>query len=137
MADKNRIIFKFGSYQFPNNYINWDTIKIKPKQRQDLDSYTDLDGVTHRNALEHTKSQVQFSTRPLRESQVNEIMDGITSSYIDTKQRDANCEYFNPEDRDVSSGHFYLDPSMEFSIKGMDNTGEFLYDPIDFLFIEY
>lgn len=135
--DINRIIFKFGDYTFPNEYINWDSISIKPSQRQDLDSYTDASGLTHRNAIEHTKSDVKFATRQLSESQVNDIMNNIVRNYINEKERDAMCTYHNPESRKLENGHFYLDPSLEFSIRGMDTNGEFKYNPINFHFTEY
>ena len=49
-------LFKFGNYTFPNKYILWDTFETNPNQRQDLDSYTDANGLTHRNAISHTKT---------------------------------------------------------------------------------
>ena len=47
-------LFKFGNYTFPDTYIAEGGYEIKPNQRQDLDSYTDQTGLTHRNAIPHS-----------------------------------------------------------------------------------
>ena len=129
-------LFKFGSYEFPETYIQWDSYKCKPNQRQDMDSYTDADGITQRNALEHTKTDIQFTTRGLRETDVAIIMSSLTSNYTNYNERDAQCEYYDPENMTYKTGHFYLDPSLEFSIQ--DVTGGVMrYKPISFHFVEY
>lgn len=137
MADRNRVIFKFGNYQIPNRFIEWDSYTIKPNQRQDLDSYTDANGLTHRNALSHTKSDVEFKIRKLLEKDARSIINGITSNYINSKERDANCEYYDPESGTNKTGHFYLDPSQQFKISGIDAEGNLIYDAINFRFVEY
>ena len=129
-------LFKFGNYTFPNKYIKFDTFDVAPNQRQDLDSYTDGNGVTHRNALEHTKTQVQFTIIGVKENVMDEIMSNVSSNYMNNNERDANCTYYDPETRSYKSGHFYLDPSLQFKLKGEQN-GSLIYGETQFLFIEY
>lgn len=130
-------LFQFGSYVFPNKYIQYDTYETAPNQRQDLDSYTDGYGVTQRNTLAHTKTQVQFTTNEMSGAAMAEIMSGITSNYTSYGERDATCQYYDPESQSMKSGHFYLDPSLNFKIKRINNSGVERYGEMTWLFIEY
>lgn len=129
-------LFKFGNYTFPNKYIMWDTFETNPNQRQDLDSYTDANGLTHRNAISHTKTQIQFSTRKMPESEMKKIMDGMVKNYKNEKERDANCTYYDTEHLSYKTGHFYLDPSLQTKILGL-KKGILWFGEITWLFIEY
>lgn len=130
--------FTFGNFAFPDNLIKWNTPKPKPNQRQDLDSYTDGYGVTQRNALAHTKTEISFTTLPMSGENFRYIMDNITSNYINYNERDANCTYYDDESGSFKTGHFYLDPSIEFPRKQVDKNGiPTKYDEITWIFIEY
>lgn len=133
-----KYLFQFGNFIFPNKYIKFDTFKIKPDQRQDMDSFTDGNGVTNRNALEHTKSNVSFTTLEMPEAAMNAITSGLRANYLNTNETDANCVYYNPRIGDYKTGHFYLDPSVEFQIKKEDENGKSIrYSEMQWLFIEY
>ena len=129
-------LFKFGEYTFPDKFIKFDTFDVAPNQRQDIDSYTDANGVTHRNAISHTKTQIQFTVRSVKETVMESIMSGISGNYINANERDAYCTYYDPETITYKTGHFYLDPSLKFRLKGVQNE-ELLYGETQFLFIEY
>lgn len=127
-------IFKFGSYEFPSKFIAEGGYVIKPNQRQDLDPFTDQTGVTHRNSLAHTKTEITITTRAgLTWEEVKSIMTGLTSNYINYAERDANCEYFDTESFTSKTGHFYLDPSQSTTIK----TFLVRFQAITFTFVEY
>lgn len=132
----NQYFFQFGSYVFPNKYIKLDSYDIAPNQRQDLDSYTDGNGLTHRNALEHTKTQIQFTVMKRPESVHEAIMSSMRANYINYKERDANCVYYDPETCQYKTGHFYLDPSVSFRMERIKN-GILFFGETQFLFIEY
>lgn len=132
----NGVLFKFGEFNFPNRHIKFDTYSIAPNQRQDIDSYTDANGVTHRNALEHTKTQVQFTTWEMKESDMDYIMSNIVQNYMNPNERNALCTYFDPETRTYKTGVFYLDPSLQFRICSITN-GILNYGETQFTFIEY
>lgn len=132
----NQYFFQFGDYVFPNRYIKVDTYDISPNQRQDLDSYTDANGLTHRNALEHTKTQIQFTVTKRPESVHNSIMTSMRGNYINFKERDANCVYYDPETCQYKTGHFYLDPSVQFRLERIRN-GTLFFGETQFVFIEY
>ncbi len=129
-------LFKFGNFTFPNKYILWDSFDINPNQRQDLDSYTDANGLTHRNAISHTKTQIQFVTKKLPESKMKTIMDNMVKNYKNKKERDANCTYYDTEHFKYETGHFYLDPSLQMRLLGLKD-GELWFNQITWLFIEY
>jgi len=131
----NSYCFKFGNYIFPDTYIAEGGYKCTPNQRQDLDPYTDQFGVTQRNALAHTKTQVDITTRAgLKWEEVNDIVDGLTSNYTNPRERDATCEYFDTEYFTMSGGHhMYLDPSFATQIRQMDKN----FEALTFTFIEY
>lgn len=134
----NGYLFQFGNYIFPNKYIKFDTYDIAPDQRQDLDSYTDGNGLTHRNALEHTKTDITFTTLQMPESAMNSILSNLELNYINPNETDANCVYYNPRKRQYSTGHFYLDPSVQFRIKKADDDGKKInYGETQWTFIEY
>lgn len=132
----NGYFFQFGNYIIPNKYIKIDSYDTAPNQRQDLDSYTDGNGVTHRNALEHTKTQVQFTIVKRPEIVHDAIMSGLRSNYLNYNERDANCVYYDPETCRYKTGHFYLDPSVQFRMERIRNKILF-YGETQLLFIEY
>lgn len=133
MAFKPDYLFKFGTYTFPDTYIKEGGYDIKPNQRQDLDSYTDNNGLTHRNALQHSKTQIVITTRKLSWDEVADIMTNLVANYIKDRERDANCTYFDTEYFRMSTGHFYLDPSQSTKINCVGKN----YEELTFTFVEY
>lgn len=130
--------FRFGNFDFPDKLIAYEKVDTKPNQRQDMDSYTDGYGVTQRNALAHTKTQIQFTTLPMSGQKFRFVMDGIRNNYINPKERDLNCTYYDDETGAFKTGHFYLDPSFEVNRKQVDKNGiPVKYGEITWLFIEY
>lgn len=132
-------LFKFGNYEFPDKHIKYDSFDIKPSQRQDLDSYTDGFGVTQRNALSHYKTEISFVTLSMSKTEMDSIMEGITSNYINENERNAQCTYYNDEKRVNMTGKFYMDPSIKFRKKQVNKqTGEVeKYGEMTWNFIEY
>ena len=128
-------IFTFGSADF-SNLIRAESYKITPNARQDLDSYRDADGVLQRNALQHTATSIEFDVKMLKEPEMRQLMNAITSSYINYNERDAQCTYFDPETGQIKSGHFYLDSNLAFSFYAVWD-GEIYYNETHFAFVEY
>lgn len=134
----NGYLFQFGEFMFPNKYIKYESYDIAPDQKQDLDSFTDGNGVTHRNALEHGKTNISFSTIEMPDEAMNFIISGLRRNYINQRETDANCWYFDPGTGEYREGHFYLDPSLKYSIKKVDDEGRrIFYKEMQWIFIEY
>ena len=131
-------LFQFGSYIFPNKHIKFDSYDIAPDQRQDLNSFTDGNGVTERNALEHTKTNITFSTLGMSGKDMDAITSNLSANYINPNETDANCTYYDPRIGNYKTGHFYLDPSVKFRIKKVDKNGSNIdYNEMQWIFIEY
>ncbi|MBP3469705.1 MAG: hypothetical protein J6K26_09350 [Lachnospiraceae bacterium] len=129
-------ILQFGNYKIPDKYIDSDSVKIAPNRRLDLNSSQDANGILRRNALDHTRTTITFSTGFLYESQMDEISSGITQNYLNEKERDARCIYYDPEYRCYREGHLYLDSNVEWNPCGTAG-GEMVYAPTTFSFTEY
>ena len=113
-------LFKFGNYIIPNTLIIEGGYECKPNQRQDLDPFTDQFGVTHRNALQHTKTDITLKFRPLKWAQYEELMSNIVANYVTINERDAMCTYYDTETFMMKEGHMYLDPSYQTTIKQLN-----------------
>ena len=130
------IWFKCGEYEIPPESIVRGTYKTKPSQVQDLNSFTNGNGVTIRNALEHTKSQVNFTLKRMREAKMAPIIDGIRSNFLNQLERDAYCTYYDAWEHDYKTVHMYIDPSVEFDLIE-EIKGKLEYGETQMLFIEY
>ena len=126
-------LFKFGTYIIPEEYIAEGGYDIKPNQRQDLDPFTDQFGVTHRNALQHTKTDIELTIRPLKWTDFQTLVSNLVSNYSIINERDAQCEYLDLETFTMKTGHFYLDPSCQFKIKKLNDR----MDAFTLRFTEY
>lgn len=128
-------LFKFGDYTFPDKYIKWGGYDSAPNQRQSLDAYTDEDGVTHDNALEHTKTEVKISTLKMPGKVFDGIMSNFRNNYISYDARDAYCTYYDFETNSYKTGHLYFDKSFRATLNIVN--GEPRYEETDWTFIEY
>ena len=139
-------LFKFGSFEFPSTSRAEGGYAIKPNQRQDLDPFTDQTGLTHRNALQHTKTEIAITTREnLTYDEMQTILTGLRSNYSNWAERDSNCEYFDPETQSTGSGHMYLESSQGYTVKlykklsatDSDDNRKKFYPATTFTFVEY
>lgn len=128
-------MFQFGSYKF-SRMIRADTYKITPNARQDLDSYRDANGELHRTALDHTATSVTFTIPAHKEREHEEMMSAIRSSYINEKERDAQCSYYDPETCTYKTGHFYIDSNWTFQVYGTYD-GQITFQEYEVSFVEY
>ena len=101
------VLFQFGNLVF-DNYIKYDGLDPTPNARQDLDSYRDADGVLQRNALQHTASSIEFTTRVMWDYEFEAMVKAMVSSYQNYAERDAICTYYDFENMEQKTGHFYL-----------------------------
>ncbi len=131
----NGYLFQWGDYIFPMEYIKWDSYDSAPGQRQSLDAYTDEDGVTHDNALEHSKTEIKFTTLPMGEKEWGILMGNMVRNYLNFNARDANCVYFDFETCRYKTGHFYFDKGFRASVN--DVNGKLRYNETTWTFIEY
>lgn len=134
------LLVSVGGNEIPKEYIQYGSYEATPNQRQDVNSQRDLNQDLHRNVASHYKSVVKFSTRPLLEEQLRDLMDNyINPAYTDDKERKLDLEFYDPETGEYYDGEYYL-VQPKFTIRCIEDRGGDLtirYDPIDFEFIQY
>lgn len=130
-------LLKYGSYNIPLSYIRLDTYKVIPNARMDLDSYRDADATLRRYALKHTVTKIEFQTKIMREADMETLMSNIRSNYISYEEKNANCEYWDPENGIYKSGILYIDANTEWTIYSAALGGGLMYNSTRFAFIEY
>lgn len=131
-------LIKSGNFEFPLNLINIQSYTCTPDQRQDVDSYRDLNQDLHRNVADHYKSVIKFKLRAnLRESELRPFIDGLQSKFTNKKERKLPLKYWNTDKGNYSSGDFYwVQPN--YTIKNViPQIHEIVYDAMDMEFIEY
>ena len=129
-------LIKVGSNIIPSEYIVFDTYDCTPDQRQDVDSYRDLNQNLHRNVADEYKSIVSFKVRPnLTETKLRTLLQLIQSSYTVTKERKVHLTYWNIDTGDYDVGEFYL-VQPQYRIKKATED-EIIYNSFDIKFIEY
>lgn len=123
--------------ELPIKYMAFESYKITPNQRMDLDPTRDTTGLLHRNALQHTATKVEFETPPLSNNQVEALMSILRANWLNTLERDVNMSYYDPETNGYKSGHFYM-PDVQFIMRNVDTVHNIInYNPARFAFIEY
>ncbi len=129
-------LVKLGSYIVPYDLILLESYKVTPDQRQDVDSYRDLNQDLHRNVSSHYKSIVQFKTRPnLREDVFRSLLSSVHDNFKSTKERKIKISFWNPDKGSYGSGDFYwVQPNI--TILRVENDMP-VYDSLEFKFIEY
>ena len=133
-------LIKAGSYVIPEEYILTESYKVTPDQRQDVDSYRDLNQDLHRNVSSHYKSIVEISTRKnLTESQFRSLLSGIRGEFKSVKERKIKIHYWNAETGSYGSGDFYwVQPNITIlRIENHHGTRVPIYDSLTLRFIEY
>jgi len=129
-----------GGEEIPKEYINYNSYEATPNQRQDVNSQRDLNQDLHRNVSAHYKSVVKFSTRPLLEYQLRDLMDNyINPAYTNERERKLDVTFYDPETGDYFDGEYYL-VQPKFTIRCIEDRGGELtikYDSVDFEFIQY
>lgn len=130
-------MYKIGDFEFPQNLIK-QYVPVRPNQRMDKGSYTDGYGVTQRKVLAHTKTQISFTTLEMTGDEMRNIMSNIVRNYLNSLERDVNITYWDDEHGAFKTGHFYLDPSFEYNIKEIDDSGiPIRYGEMKWTFVEY
>lgn len=104
----NGYLLKIGSYVVPSKFIKAESYSPYVNM-QDVDPWTDADGLVHRNAVELKALKVEFDTPPMiTRTQLNELLNGIRNNYISAKERTINVTAYIPEYDDYVTQKAYL-----------------------------
>lgn len=136
----NGYLIKLGGSNgtvLPLRYMRYQTYKVTPQQRQDLDSTVDTSGVLHRYPVSHRRSKIEFNTPMMYNYDIDELMAMFRNAWSSSSERKLTLEYYDPEYNTYRTGTFYM-PDTDFDITTIDLArNAILYNELRFAFIEY
>lgn len=130
----NGYLIKVGTYTVPFRFIEAKKYKCGVKG-QDLDSFTDANGVLNRNALANQVIKMEWETGSISEQDFRPFMDKIRAQYLNKIEKKASVEAFMPEIGKYVTMDCYL-PDVEFTIDYADEE-ELSYSTVRLAFIGY
>lgn len=108
-------LLKVGDTEIPHSYMRAETYKAL-LSTNDLDSYRDLDGVLHRNPLEHKVGKVEFETPPLLDDkEMTEFLNMFQNNYLDSVEKNVIATFYVPELNDYLTQEMYV-PDLNFTL---------------------
>ena len=134
----NGTLLKLGGEVFPMRWIEYDTYKVVPNRRQDLNPFRNANGVLQRNVVAHEPTTIDFSLRSMYNKDIASVMSFIRSKYTNVKEKKLIIQYYDPEYDNYNDGSFYLDPNVEFPIKTINIEKKVIkYGQIKLSFVGY
>lgn len=133
-------LIKVGSWTFPTKYIRYDTYKITPNQRIDLDSSVTTSGTLWRQVLPHTRTKVEFDVPMMTLTEQQEIMTNLRAAWAangTTLQRECQVTYYDMETDTYKTMNCYM-PDIDWKIRNVKDTTPYQinYDETRLAFIE-
>lgn len=123
--------------RFPMKYINEESYKSTPNQREEIKAYRDENTRDlHRVTASGKKTKIEFTTRDglhLKDKKI--IQKFFTDAESDAAQRKISLEYWNDEDNTYKTSSFYR-PDIEFTIKKATDT-DLIYKELTIKLVEY
>lgn len=133
----NGYLLKVGNTTFPLSFVYKESYSVTPNRRMDLDSFRDANGELHRTVLDHAPSTISFSTVPMDNVKLAQMMNLIRSNYVNEQEKKIYLEYYCPDKDEYQTGNFYV-PDIEFPIHMVDlEKNKILYKSFKLEFIEY
>ena len=136
----NGYLIKLGGSNgtvLPLKYMRFQTYKITPNQRQDLDSTEDAMGNLRRHPVPHRRSKVEFNTPMMYNYDIDTLMRLFRNAWTSDAERKLTLEYYDPEYDTYKTGNFYM-PDTPFNMTTVDmSRNTILYNELRFAFIEY
>lgn len=130
----NGYLIKIGGITIPNELIRADTYKVSVNT-SDLDSFTDADGVLHRNVLAHTSKKAEWNMPICDNAKMQGFLGILRSIWGEQPERKATCELYVPEWDRYYSGTFYM-PDFTLQMK-QATRNKIVYNETRFALIEY
>ena len=133
-------LIKVGAWTFPLKYLRYDTYKITPNQRIDLDSTVTTAGYLWRQVLPHTRTKVEFDMPLMTMADQVYIMSNLRAAWAangTSLQRECVVSYYDMETDSYKSMTCYM-PDIDWKIRNVDNEPPYQinYDETRLAFIE-
>lgn len=130
----NGYLIKINGITIPNELIRADTYKTTVNT-SDLDSFTDANGVLHRNVLSHKSNKCEWNMPRCEGSKMQSFLNILRSIWGENPERKATCEIYVPEWDRYYSGTFYM---PDFPLQIVQATkDQIIYNETRFALIEY
>lgn len=127
-------LVKIGNYTIPNNYIKFDSWS-SVYETLDWDSYRDMSGKLHRNALTERKIKVEFTTPNMYKRDFDALMAGIREQFTDSTEQKGSVTAYIDELGDYVTQDAYL---VNVNPKVAQNSPfGIIYQPTRICFIGY
>jgi len=129
-------LLKFGSTILPMKYLAYDSYSCTPYQRTEVEAYRDdFTQELFRLTALGLKTKIEANTRVMWLDDKIAFQSCLKNGLEDKQQRKYKVTYWNDEDNDYVTGHFYI-PDTTFSIKWAPHK-DLLYNSIRLALIEY
>lgn len=141
MSDFAGYLIKAGNGDriFPHEYINLESYKTTPNQREEIEAYRDdyTRNLT-RITADGMKTSIEFSTLDgLTLEEKIEIQAFFSSAMINTQARKVILNYWNDEENTYKTSYFYL-PDVQYTISKIDRESNTMtYKSISYKLVEY
>ena len=125
---------------FPIQYMQWDTYKATPNQREEIKAYRD-DNTRNltRVTASGKKTVIEFKTRKLHLAEKIYVQGWLHNAEENTQeaheQRKIQLNYWDDEENAYKTGYFYR-PNVEYTIKKVTDD-DIMYDELEIKFVEY
>ena len=130
-------LLKTGNTVFPHHYIDLESWKTTPNQREEIKAYRD-DNTRNltRVTASGKKTVISFSTRDnLHLSEKKAIQKFFTDHETNALERKIQLTYWNDESNDYKTAYFYR-ADIKFTIKKITNN-DIIYKAITIDLVEY
>lgn len=133
-------LLSFNGTKLSNKYISFQSFKVSPDQRLEIEAYRDANSLLHRVTSSNFKTKIEFTTRgSITLSEKIDMFNEINQGLANKIQKSYNIEYWNDDTSSYENGLFYM-PNVAYTIKKITEDGSdsnIIYEPIRIAFIEY
>jgi hypothetical protein len=120
-----------------DRYIQYDTYKAVPNQREELVAYRDDNTrELYRETADGMKTTISFNTLPVDLKGKMAIQNFFNNAMVIAKERKVRITYWDDDENTYKSSYFYLPSQLEFNIRTHTDDNIF-YKPLSIELIEY
>jgi hypothetical protein len=131
-------LLKFGTQEFPHEFIKRATWKSTPNQRLENDPWTDMKGYLHRDVMDHNRTKIEFETvDDLTLEEKIQCQNIINNAITNKAERKGKITYWNDETNTYEDAEVYI-PDIDFTVNEIDKKRNMIfYASIRIALIEY
>lgn len=124
-----------SDYEIPMHFVLEKTYKMTYSVI-DFDSTRNGAGKLVRNALKHKVPHCTIQVKPLNNTNMAALWEGISNRYLVQKEKKVELSVYIPEINDYVTAKFYV-PDTEITIRRIENNQTVIYEGFTLEFIGY